>query len=100
MQEKPPQRGTAVARVTAALTAHGLEQLRMREFDERTATAANAATAIGTSVGRIVKSLVFMAGEQPILVLSSGPKQGDVDKVGRIVGRRILRRHADQGSGG
>ena len=96
MQEKPPQRGTAVARVTAALTAHGLEQLRMREFDERTATAADAATAIGTSVGRIVKSLVFMAGEQPILVLASGPNRVDVDKVGRIVGRRITRANADQ----
>jgi len=96
MQENPPLRGTAVARVTAALAAHGLEQLRMREFDQRTATAADAATAIGTSVGRIVKSLVFMAGEQPILVLASGPNRVDVDKVGRIVGRRITRANADQ----
>jgi prolyl-tRNA editing enzyme YbaK/EbsC (Cys-tRNA(Pro) deacylase) len=96
MQEKPPLRGTAVARVTAALAANGLEQLRMREFDQRTATAADAATAIGTSVGRIVKSLVFMAGEQPILVLASGPNRVDVDKVGRIVGRRITRANADQ----
>ncbi len=68
----------------------------MREFDQRTATAADAATAIGTSVGRIVKSLVFMAGEQPILVLASGPNRVDVDKVGRIVGRRITRANADQ----
>ena len=68
----------------------------MHEFDQRTATAADAATAIGTSVGRIVKSLVFMAGEQPILVLASGPNRVDVDKVGRIVGRRILRANADQ----
>jgi prolyl-tRNA editing enzyme YbaK/EbsC (Cys-tRNA(Pro) deacylase) len=96
MQVNHPQRGTAVARVTASLAAHGLEQLPMREFDERTATAADAAAAIGTSVGRIVKSLVFMAGEQPILVLASGPNRVDVDKVGRIVGRRITRANADQ----
>ena len=60
--DQPPQRGTAVSRVTAALAEHGLEHLQMREFDERTATAVDAAAAIGTTVGRIVKSLVFMAG--------------------------------------
>ena len=95
-EEKQPQRGTAVARVTAALASHGLEHLPMREFDERTATAADAAAAIGTTVGRIVKSLVFMAGEQPILVLASGPNRVDVEKVGRIVGKGITRANADQ----
>jgi prolyl-tRNA editing enzyme YbaK/EbsC (Cys-tRNA(Pro) deacylase) len=94
--EKQPQRGTAVSRVTAALAAHGLEHLPMREFDERTATAADAAAAIGTTVGRIVKSLVFMAGEQPILVLASGPNRVDVEKVARIVGQPITRANADQ----
>src|ERR1700730_4229020 len=98
MQEKPSQtqRGTSVSRVTAALAAHGLEHLPIREFDERTATAADAAAAIGTHVGRIVNSLVFMAGEQPILILASGPNRVDVDKVGRLVGQSITRANADQ----
>lgn len=87
---------SSVARVTAALVAHGLDHVQMREFDERTATAVNAAAAIGTTVERIVKSLVFMAGDRPIMVLASGPNRVDVDKVARIVGRPITRAKADQ----
>src|SRR6202171_6185819 len=93
--EKAPPRRRAVARVTAALAGHGLEHLPMREFDERTATAVDAAAAIGTTVGRIVKSLVFMAGNRPIMVLASGPNRVDVDQGGRIVGQRINRANAD-----
>jgi prolyl-tRNA editing enzyme YbaK/EbsC (Cys-tRNA(Pro) deacylase) len=96
MQDKHSPRVSAVSRVTAALAAHGLENLPMREFDERTATAADAAAAIGTTVGRIVKSLVFLAGERPILVLASGPNRVDVDKVGRLVGQPITRANADR----
>ena len=87
---------SSVSRVVAALAAHGLEHLQMREFAERTATAADAAAAIDTTVGRIVKSLIFMAGEQPILVLASGPNRVDVEKVARIVGKPITRATADQ----
>jgi len=89
-------RPAAVARVVAALATHGLEHLSVREFDERTATAVDAAAAIGTTVGRIVKSLVFMAGDRPIMVLASGPNRVDVDKIARIVGRPITRARADQ----
>jgi prolyl-tRNA editing enzyme YbaK/EbsC (Cys-tRNA(Pro) deacylase) len=87
---------SSVSRVVAALGAHGLEHLQVREFSERTATAADAAAAINTTVGRIVKSLIFMAGEQPILVLASGPNRVDVEKVARIVGQPISRATADQ----
>jgi prolyl-tRNA editing enzyme YbaK/EbsC (Cys-tRNA(Pro) deacylase) len=93
---EPAGRTSSVARVTAALAKHGLEHVTVREFDASTATAANAAAAIGTTVGRIVKSLVFLAGEQPILVLASGPNRVDVDKVGRIVGQPITRANADR----
>src|SRR5579859_119865 len=87
---------SSLARVTAALATHGLEDAQVREFDERTATAVDAAAAIGTSVERIVKSLVFMAGDQPIMVLASGPNRVDVDKVARLVGQPITRARADQ----
>jgi len=87
---------SAVARVTAALATHGFEHLPVREFDASTATAADAAAAIGTTVGRIVKSLVFMAGAEPILVLASGPNRVDVAKVGRLVGQPITRARAEQ----
>lgn len=68
----------------------------MREFSESTATAAAAAAAIGVRVEQIVKSLVFMAGEQPILVLASGPNRVDVHKVGALAGQPITRANADQ----
>ena len=83
-------------RVRASLAEHGLDHLTVREFAASTATASDAAAAIGTTVGRIVKSLVFMAGEQPVLVLASGPNRVDVVKVGQLVGTPIKRANADQ----
>jgi prolyl-tRNA editing enzyme YbaK/EbsC (Cys-tRNA(Pro) deacylase) len=56
----------------------------------------NAAAAIGTTVGRIVKSLVFMSGDRPLLVLTSGPNRVDTRKVGALLGQAITRPNADQ----
>ncbi len=61
----------AVQRVVTALTEAGV-QTEVREFAASTRTAGDAANALGTTVGQIVKSLVFLAGERPILVLVSG----------------------------
>ena len=80
----------------ASLAEHGLDHLTVREFAESTATASDAAAAIGTTVGRIVKSLVFMASEQPVLVLVSGPNRVDVAKIGQLMGMPITRASADQ----
>jgi prolyl-tRNA editing enzyme YbaK/EbsC (Cys-tRNA(Pro) deacylase) len=82
--------------VRAALASHGLTNLEVREFSESTATAADAAAAIGTSVGRIVKSLVFMAADEPILILASGPNRVDVAKLAALIGRPVMRASADQ----
>ncbi len=86
----------SVERVRATLAAAGLADVPVREYAARTATASDAAASIGTTVGRIVKSLVFMAGAQPVLVLASGPNRVDVDKVGRLLGQPITRASADQ----
>jgi prolyl-tRNA editing enzyme YbaK/EbsC (Cys-tRNA(Pro) deacylase) len=51
------------------------------EFPEGTRTAADAAAAIGCDVAQIVKSLVFVADEQPVLVLTSGANRVDTDRV-------------------
>jgi prolyl-tRNA editing enzyme YbaK/EbsC (Cys-tRNA(Pro) deacylase) len=82
--------------VRAALSNQGLDHLEIREFAESTATAADAAAAIGTTVERIVKSLVFMADHRPILVLVSGPKRVDTDKVARLTAGSVKRASADQ----
>src|SRR4030095_14528183 len=72
----------AAAAVVTAGRSHGLE-LDVREFPEGTRTAADAARAIGCQVDQIVKSLVFMADTDPVLVLTSGGNRVDVVKVGR-----------------
>jgi prolyl-tRNA editing enzyme YbaK/EbsC (Cys-tRNA(Pro) deacylase) len=72
----------AAAAVVDAGRSHGLE-LEVREFPEGTRTAADAARAIGCQVDQIVKSLVFVADTDPVLVLTSGGHRVDVVKVGR-----------------
>ena len=94
--DRTPTRLSAVDRVRAALAANGISDVLIKEFPESTATAADAATAIGTTVGRIVKSLIFMAGDQPILVLASGPNRVDVEKLATLTGQKISRANADQ----
>src|SRR5438552_7757991 len=96
MDQPPRATLSSMERVRASLAEHGLDHLTVREFAASTATASDAAAAIGTTVGRIVKSLVFMAGEQPVLVLASGPNRVDVVKVGQLVGTPITRANADQ----
>ncbi|HEX2173394.1 MAG TPA: YbaK/EbsC family protein [Dehalococcoidia bacterium] len=61
----------------------------MTELSESTRTAIEAARAVGGDVGQIVKSLVFVAGDEPILLLVSGAHQVDPDVVGRALGRPI-----------
>ena len=53
-----------------------------REFPEGTRTAQDAAAAIGCSVGQIVKSLVFVRGDAPVLVLCSGANTVDAERLG------------------
>ena len=72
----------AAAAVVAAGRSHGLE-LDVREFPEGTRTAADAARAVGCHADQIVKSLVFVADTDPVLVLTSGGHRVDVVKVGK-----------------
>jgi prolyl-tRNA editing enzyme YbaK/EbsC (Cys-tRNA(Pro) deacylase) len=66
------------------------------EFAESARTAEEAARAVGASVGQIVKSLVFLVGEQPILALVSGANRADVAKLVALTGAPI--RQADAAS--
>ncbi len=62
----------------------GLEA-EVRELSQSTRTAADAAAAVGVDVGQIVKSLVFMDGDEPLLVLCAGDRRVDVEKLGANV---------------
>ena len=53
-----------------------------REFPAGTRTAQDAAAAIGCAVGQIVKSLVFVRGDDPVLVLCSGANTVDAQRLG------------------
>jgi prolyl-tRNA editing enzyme YbaK/EbsC (Cys-tRNA(Pro) deacylase) len=50
-------------------------------------TAPEAAAAIGVEVGAIVKSLVFLRGDVPVLVLCSGANMVDADALGLAASR-------------
>ena len=85
----------AVARVKAAL-AHAAVEVRIVEFAQSTRTAQDAARALGTSVGQIVKSLVFLADGRPVLALASGANRVDTSKVARLAGAaRVEKASAD-----
>ena len=77
-----------IARFLAAVEPLGLHP-EIREFDESTHTAAEAAAAIGCGVEAIVKSLVFEADGAPLLVLASGPNRVDTAALGARLGALI-----------
>lgn len=83
----------AVQRVQAALTEHGVNS-EILEFPQGTRTAQEAADAIGTEVGQIVKSLVFVAGDEPVLILVSGAHLADTNKLEQLFGVPVKRADA------
>ncbi len=74
MRAKSPQD------VQAALDEFDLG-LRIQFFAESTATSQEAADAIGTTLGSIVKSLCFMVNGQPVVVLAAGDQRIDDRKL-------------------
>jgi prolyl-tRNA editing enzyme YbaK/EbsC (Cys-tRNA(Pro) deacylase) len=80
-----------MARVTEAARRAG-RQIEPRRFPEGTRTAVDAARAVGCDVAQIVKSLVFMAGDEPVLALMSGTNRADTAKLAAAIGAAGLRR--------
>ncbi len=72
-------------RVIAAAHEAGLE-ITTRRFPESTKTAADAAAAIGVTVGQIVKSLVFGVDSEIVMALVSGSNQLDEKKLAAAAG--------------
>ena len=83
-------------RVQSALREMGVE-IDVVELDASTRTAQQAADAIGTTLGSIVKSLVFLADGEPVLVLVSGDQRADPTKMKALMqARRVMIADADQ----
>lgn len=89
------KKSSSVDRVKKALEAHGIPT-EIQELPQSTRTAVEAAKAVQSSVGQIVKSLVFrMANDQPVLILTSGVNQVDEKHVGSYLGHKIQFANAD-----
>lgn len=82
-----------VERVAQALREHGIEP-EIVECSDSTRTAAEAARAIGTDVERIVKSLVFLADGDPVLVLVSGVNRVSLERLSATLGAEVERADA------
>ncbi len=85
----------AIQRVLDAATRKGVT-LEVTTFDESTHTAAEAAAAVGSELGQIVKSLVFVvpteAGPEPLLCLVAGHNRVDLARLAAVAGASDVRR--------
>jgi prolyl-tRNA editing enzyme YbaK/EbsC (Cys-tRNA(Pro) deacylase) len=70
-------------------------QIEVTEYPDGTKTAEDAARAIGVGVGQIVKSLVFVVGDAPVLALVSGPNRLDEAKLAAAAGGSEPARRCD-----
>jgi len=85
---------SSVERVRAALVAAGHPD-RITEFPEGTRTAQEAAAAVGCEVAQIAKSIVFRAGGQAVVVITSGANRVDTKKLEAALGQPVKRADAD-----
>ena len=74
----------SVKKVRAALQATALDD-RVQELAETARSAEDAAKALGADKGAIVKSLIFVVGEQPVLALIAGDRQCKADALPRAL---------------
>ncbi len=81
----------AIERFAEAARREGLDPA-VHRFPQGTKTAQDAARAVGCEVGQIVKSLVFMAGEAPVLALTSGANRVDTAKLAALCQVAAVRR--------
>lgn len=84
----------SVERVRAALAAAGHPDT-IATFPAGTRTAADAAAALGCAVAQIAKSMVFRAGDAPVLVVTSGVNRVDPARVGAALGQPVRRADGD-----
>jgi prolyl-tRNA editing enzyme YbaK/EbsC (Cys-tRNA(Pro) deacylase) len=85
--------------------AQGLERFRtatshlnltIHVHQQSTHTAQEAADAVDAPVGAIVKSLIFMASGQPLLVLASGPNRVNQEALAELLGVVLEKADADK----
>ena len=82
---------SSAQKVQDALKSDGVDCLVV-EMPQTTRTAADAARAVGCTVGQIVKSLIFKGKNtgKPILVATSGANRVNEEKLTEILGERLF----------
>ncbi|WP_394768102.1 YbaK/EbsC family protein [Lacisediminihabitans sp.] len=95
MIEDTPQE---VRLVEGVLLAHGIEP-RTHWFEASTATALEAAAALGVDVGAIANSLVFRLDGEVIMIIASGAHRVDTHLLGDRLGGSLARASAGVGVG-
>jgi Cys-tRNA(Pro) deacylase len=83
--EDAPRKTGSRERVRVYLEARGLAE-DLFEFEQSTKTAQQAADAMGCELGQIVKSLVFVVGDRPVVTLVPGDRRGDTDAISALLG--------------
>ena len=91
MSEQRPDVPASVARVTAALRSAGASG-QPQVLPASTRTAVDAAAALGCDVGAIANSLVFLADDEPVLVMTSGAHRVDTASLAERMGVGRIRR--------
>jgi len=86
--------GGSVERVRAALAAAGHADT-ITAFPDGTRTAADAAAAVGCEVAQIAKSIVFRAGDQAAVIVTSGANRVDAARASTALGRTLGRAEPD-----
>jgi prolyl-tRNA editing enzyme YbaK/EbsC (Cys-tRNA(Pro) deacylase) len=81
----PPKRVRSADRVRTYLAEHGLAD-EIVTYEKSTKTAQMAADAMGCELGQIVKSLVFVAGDTPLVALVAGDRRGDATAIAELAG--------------
>ncbi len=91
-----PPLSSSAQRVQRALAEKGLA-LTVVELPQSTRTAAEAAAAVGCTVGQIAKSLIFRAREssRPVLIIASGSNRVDETAVAAHLGEPLAKADAD-----
>ncbi len=89
--ELPP----ATERFMAAATQVGLQVLPV-VYPDGTKTSQDAAAAVGCPLGAIVKSMVFMVAGEPVIVLMSGDRRVDGEKLAHRHGGEARRASLDE----
>jgi prolyl-tRNA editing enzyme YbaK/EbsC (Cys-tRNA(Pro) deacylase) len=82
-------------RLVAAAASRGLK-VEVRAFPDGTRTANDAAAAIGCDIAQIVKSLVFIVDEEPVVALVGGSDRLDEQRLAMTAGGRVRRASADE----